>query len=373
MATCRLRGDKFEFIVKRKGLLPKPIYLTFDLKADGEAYCSHLEGLLDQGIIPEEFLQNENDGLTVRKVMIEYELTVPITQNDKNLLGVNRERIGDLRISEVTYDWAERFVLGMKRKRNLVPGTIRHHIGALARCFDWAVKKGYMPFNPLRIFPKGYATYTEEDKKYVELKEDQERDRRLEPGEEEMIRKVLMTEHKPAHKQRPLELEHRLALMLMFEMAIETAMRMREIYTLSKNQIDINKRTIFLVKTKNGDRRQVPLSSIAISALKLYFKEVPKRERGTGDLLFPFWNGSQNSKELTATTSKLSRKWKRIFEHAGCESMGFHDLRHEATSRFYERTTLSDLQIAKITGHKNLEMLRRYANLRASDLAGQLW
>lgn len=373
MATCRQRGSKFEFIIKRKGLLPKPIYLTFDSKGDGESYCSHLEGLLDQGIIPEEFIQNEDNGLAVRKVLIEYELTVPITQNDKNLLGVSCERIGDLRISDISYDWTERLISDMKRKRNLAPGTIRHHIGALARCFDWAVKKGYMPFNPLRMLPKGYAKYSQEDKKFVEVKEDQERDRRLEPGEEEMIRKVLMTEYKPEHKQRPLELAHRPELMLMFELAIETAMRMREIYTLTKNQIDIDKRTIFLEKTKNGDRRQVPLSSTAVNAVELYFKEGQKRGRGSGNLIFPFWNGLQSREGLTAVTSKLSRQWRRVFEHAGCKNLGFHDLRHEATSRFYERTTLSDLQIAKITGHKNLEMLKRYANLRASDLAGQLW
>lgn len=30
-------------------------------------------------------------------------------------------------------------------------------------------------------------------------------------------------------------------------------------------------------------------------------------------------------------------------------------------------------QIAKITGHKDLKMLKRYANLRGSDLADQLW
>ncbi len=46
---------------------------------------------------------------------------------------------------------------------------------------------------------------------------------------------------------------------------------------------------------------------------------------------------------------------------------------HEATSRFFERTKLSDLQIAKITGHKDPRMLSRYANLRGSDLANQLW
>jgi len=373
MATCRLRGSKFEFVVKRKGLLLKPIYLTFDSKEDGKAYCSHLEGLLDQGIVPEEFLHNEGTGLTVRKVLIEYELIVPITRNDKNILAVSRERIGDLRIFDITYDWAERLISDMKRKRNLAPGTIRHHIGALARCLDWALKKGYIPFNPLRMLPKGYAKYSEEDKKHVEVKEDQERDRRLESGEEEMIRMVLTTTLKPPHKQRPLGLDHRPAMLLMFELALETGMRMREIYTLSRRQINLSKCTIFLEKTKNGDRRQVPLSSVAVQALKRYFKEVPKIKSDADDLVFPFWNGVQSTNGLAAVTSKLSRQWRRVFDHASCSDLGFHDLRHEATSRYYERTTLSDLQIAKITGHKNLGMLKRYVNLRASDLAGQLW
>ncbi|MGS0893435.1 hypothetical protein ACVBGC_12960 [Burkholderia stagnalis] len=48
-------------------------------------------------------------------------------------------------------------------------------------------------------------------------------------------------------------------------------------------------------------------------------------------------------------------------------------MRHEATSRLYERTTLSDIQIAKITGHTDPKVLMRYANLRGSDLAARLW
>ena len=51
----------------------------------------------------------------------------------------------------------------------------------------------------------------------------------------------------------------------------------------------------------------------------------------------------------------------------------FHDLRHEATCRLYERTTLSDVLIAKITGHRDLRMLKRYASMRGSDLAVRLW
>ena len=73
------------------------------------------------------------------------------------------------------------------------------------------------------------------------------------------------------------------------------------------------------------------------------------------------------------TTALLSRQFARVFEAAECGDLRFHDLRHEATSRFFERTKLSDVQISRITGHKEPRVLRRYANLRGSDLAAQLW
>jgi integrase len=76
---------------------------------------------------------------------------------------------------------------------------------------------------------------------------------------------------------------------------------------------------------------------------------------------------------LRRTSSKLSGRWRTVARLAKCHDLHFHDLRHEATSRIYERTTLTDLQIAKITGHKDLKSLQRYANLRASSLAERLW
>ena len=148
--------------------------------------------------------------------------------------------------------------------------------------------------------------------------------------------------------------------------AIETAMRLREMYTLSYSQVSTKDRTIYLDKTKNGDKRQVPLSSVALVALENY----GLRKKGH---LFPWWDGDANSEVLKKTTGRLSRQFARIFDAAGCQDMRFHDLRHEATSRLYERTDLSDLEIAKITGHKDPKMLMRYANLRGSNLAGRLW
>ena len=52
---------------------------------------------------------------------------------------------------------------------------------------------------------------------------------------------------------------------------------------------------------------------------------------------------------------------------AGIEGLTFRDLRHEATSRLFEKG-LNPMEVAAITGHKTLQMLKRYTHLRAKDL-----
>lgn len=71
----------------------------------------------------------------------------------------------------------------------------------------------------------------------------------------------------------------------------------------------------------------------------------------------PLWDGADAS--LVYTSNKLSSQWARIFAAAGCEDLHFHDLRHEAVSRLFERTNLSDIEIAKISGHSSTKMLMR--------------
>lgn len=359
MATKRQRGERWEYCVKRRALLPRPIYLSFDTEAEGDAYVDRLEKLLDSGYIPPEFLQTKSEFSTVGDIIRAHLLSAPVKPNDQDLLGVLNARIGKTRLGAVNYKWAEDWIAGMKRGERFAPGTIRHYVGALARCFDWAHRQSVPEFavNPLRMLPRGYASYSQADGPAVE---DEQRDRRLAADEEGAIRRILAGE-KPDGKQRPLTLEHGAALICVFDLALETAMRLSEIFTLDAAQVDIRQRTIFLDKTKNGDKRQVPLSTVAVAVLERY-----PREPG---YLFPWFDGT-NKKRVT---SLLSRQFARVFRSAGCVDLHFHDLRHEATSRLYERTTLSDLQIAKITGHKDLRMLRRYANLRASDLATRLW
>lgn len=52
-------------------------------------------------------------------------------------------------------------------------------------------------------------------------------------------------------------------------------------------------------------------------------------------------------------------------------SYGFHDLRHESVSSFFERG-LNVVEVAIISGHRELRMLQRYTHLRAVDLLVKL-
>ena len=69
--------------------------------------------------------------------------------------------------------------------------------------------------------------------------------------------------------------------------------------------------------------------------------------------------------------SALRGLWDRSVKRADLQDLHFHDLRHEATSRFFE-LGLNVVEVAAITGHKDLKMLQRYTHLRAEDLARKL-
>lgn len=373
MAFKRFHNARWEYRI-RAAVLPRPLYLRFADEAEGDAYVRRLEALLERGVVPDEYKQSKPEKhRRVRAAIIDYKERHAVSAADLGYLKVLLDRLPPtLELRKVTYEWAADWVTTMKRVDNLAPSTIRHHVGALARCLDAEVRTGAMPSNPLRQLPRGYSTYTPEDAAVVAkagdgaAKADEERDRRLAPEEELRVREILAG-GKPDGRQRAFELHEAAALLLLFELALETAMRMSEMYTLDAAQVDFRKHTIFLDRTKNGSKRQVPMTTVAQAALRDY---LGRRREGQ---VFPWWHGTRAPEEMKRCTSQLSRQFGRIFDAAGCPDLRFHDLRHEATARLYERTTLTDLQIAKITGHRDIRMLARYANLRGSDLAARLW
>ena len=350
MAGKRQRENgTWEYKFQRKGLLERPVYFTFDDTEEGDLFAERIDELLDRGVVPAEL----SGGVvkTLGELINRYEL-VTVSQSDHDQIRSVRRRVESVRLAQFHYTWVEGWVEGM-RSEGMAPSTITKNVGMLARCVDWALRRELLslPANPLRLLPRGYASKGREEKTWVG-----ERDRRLSGDgvEEGAIRKVLSKER-----------EHS----MMFDMALETAMRMRETYTLTADQVRLDQNTIFLDKTKNGDKRQVPISSVLKKLLCEYLVGVGEDAR-----LFPsLWDGKTDMKSLKATTNRVSKLFKTRFEKAGANDLHYHDLRHEATARIYERTTLSDVEVASITGHKDPRMLKRYANLRGSSLASRLW
>ena len=132
MAAKRKRGESWEYIVKRKGALPKPISLTFRSEIEGDNYVAHLEKLLDAGIVPDEFRLKANAITTLAQSIDQYMDAVHITDDDISLLAAMRPIIGDRMLASVNYAWAESWVKDLQDGGG-APSTIRHKVGALAR------------------------------------------------------------------------------------------------------------------------------------------------------------------------------------------------------------------------------------------------
>jgi integrase len=381
MATIRKRkSGAIEVIFRCKRLFPGQITRTFDDEEEARIFVQRVENKFKKGILPSQFAQEaierKRGGFadrTLKTLIKEYQKSTSLSQEDQDKMRIHIERLGDESFLKIDYYWVERWILSMKREHNLAPGSIRKHVGSLSRLFTWAANKGMMNENPILRLPRGYAGYTEEDEMFAEKKVDKSRDVRIPPEDIAKIMDVIDGKRKRPDARRHLEIPDPDETRLIFTLAVESAMRLREMYTLSEAQVSLDKCTIFLDKTKNGDKRQVPLSSVANSALKDYLDMHPKGECKTDNLFPGLWNGELSVTELRKTTAKLSKRFGRILEHAGLPDASFHDLRHEATCQFFLRTTLTDTEIMRITGHKSHAMLKRYASLRGSELSNKLW
>ncbi|SOE08615.1 site-specific recombinase XerD [Hoeflea halophila] len=133
--------------------------------------------------------------------------------------------------------------------------------------------------------------------------------------------------------------------------ALATGMRRGEILGLAWDNVDLDARTAKILRTKNGHARTIPLSEDAIKVLV----KLPRE----GDQVFPI---SENAFRLS---------WERLKRRAGLIDLRFHDLRHEAVSRFFE-LGLNVPEVALISGHRDVRMLFRYTHPKAHELARKM-
>lgn len=136
-------------------------------------------------------------------------------------------------------------------------------------------------------------------------------------------------------------------------LSVETAMRQGELLGLKWDEVNFEKRIAFLKLTKNGEARAVPLSGGAIQVLQ----SIP---------------GVPGNKVLLVEKQSLHTVFKTACKRAKIEDFTWHDLRHESISRYAERGDFSILELASISGHKTLQMLKKYTHLQAEKLAKKM-
>jgi integrase len=134
--------------------------------------------------------------------------------------------------------------------------------------------------------------------------------------------------------------------------AIETGMRRGEIASMHWEHINWSSQTLSIPITKTEIPRTIPLSHKAIATLR----SLPRRIDGL------VWGVRPDS---------ITQAFERACKREGIEDLRFHDLRHEATSRFFEKG-LNVMEVSSITGHQDLRMLKRYTHIRPESLVDRL-
>ena len=294
--------------------------------------------------------------------------------------------MGSVRLVDANYAWLAAYVQRLKVQNNLGPNSIRHRVQALGRAIDEFARHNpkLVIQNPVRLLPKGYSTYTELDRRLVaevgkKVKEDVARDRRLHRGEEARIVEVLRGKQRD-DRPRGLMLLGGNALLTMFILIVYSGLRLREAYTLRRQQIDLVSKVMRVQSTKQWRGkvvfREVPMRQEVHAALEGYLST---RAMLPNAFLFPFMEEKPDM-TLTKVSQRLSARFKSAFEYAECIGLREHDLRHEATCRWLEMRDASGNwmfrleEVNRLMGWSaNSTMAQRYASFRGSDLADRMW
>ena len=324
MANIRKRGSVWQAQIRKPG--QRQLTKTFKVKRDATVWARQVESDTDRGV----FLDvTEAQQTTLSEALRRYESEIlpskksiaressRIKRLDRELGGYSLSRLSPSIISEYRNRWL----------KTHSPQTVKHEISLLSRVLNAAIKEWdiHLPHgNPVaRVtmpkLPRG-------------------RNRRLNQGEEQLLLSAL--EASPMGRSLVL-------------FALETAMRRGELAGMRWEDVNYHSQCLHIPLTKTDAPRDIPLSNRAVDVLR----SLPRRIDGK------VWGLALNS---------ISQTFQRACRRAGIEDLRFHDLRHEATSRLFEDKGLSLIEVALITGHKDLRMLQRYTHLRAETLVAKL-
>jgi len=320
MSNVRKRGNSWTAQVRIAGW--RSFTKTFKKKTDAVAWSVHLENKLRNAPVPTFVADNK---VTLSDLVIRYaeeiapshKSSVPETYR---LRAISRSWIGEL---DIRYLNKQQFSQYQKdRLEKVSVASVHAELSLIKRVLDTAIKQwGY-----------GIAENVIKTMKYS--KGSVSRTRRLEADEKDRILTAA-------------RLQRNEYICSIIEFAIETGMRRSEILKLKWCDINFHTGFASLFNTKNGEDRKVPLTKRCIEVLN----QLPRSH----EHVFP----------ISATC--LHQAWQRAVKRADIKDLRFHDLRHEAVSRFFEMG-MSVPEVALISGHKDLTQLFRYTHLNPENV-----
>ncbi len=362
--------------VRRRGM--PSIARTFNTKSDAQAWAAEIEREIRRGNVG--VLRQDAQKTTISEVLERYRAAVLPTSRDIGLpfmLNALAKRFGAYFVGNVAAIDVARWRDDLMAER-YAPKTVGHHLRALSALLNFAQHELSIQLpggNPVAGVRKP--------------KEGQARERRFKPGEREALLAECLNQDQLA----------------VVELAVETSMRRSELVGLRWEHVDLQRRTAHLPKTKTS-ARTVALSTAAIAALS----SLPRRIDGkvfrwaTPGGFGAVWQALIKRARKVHVLSKLREALAAdglsvdaieaeiravVYKHrkpspravallaqidstdSFLKDLHFHDLRHEATSRLFEKG-LGVMEVASMTGHKSLSMLKRYTHIEAEKLARKL-
>jgi integrase len=325
MASIFQRGKYWRAQVRHRGY--PTLTATFDTKLEAQQWAVQKEKELSENT-PEQVQQHIKDRqFTLSDALDRYEREILPTKSasaqhrEPSYIRSLRKDLGSVPLATLDGGKLTAAVSVWRSETGWSANHIRLHLALLSFLYGIARKEWGMSdiINPVPLIRKP--------------KMPGGRDRRLEGDEESRLLEACEA------------INPEVADIVRF--AIATAMRQGEILALTWERVDLQRHTVFLPTTKNGEPRLVPLSRTAEACLS-------RRQKDKG----PVW--SLNADSLKYYYFKAVKK-------AGITGLTFHDLRHEATSRLVEKG-LPIMTVQAITGHKSTQMLKRYTHISADKL-----
>jgi integrase len=332
MATIRKRNGKYQARIQRRGF--PTVARTFLTHRDAQQWARKMEVNVERTA-----LSGLHSRTTVRDLVLRYADEISPTKKGAKseilrLKTWSKSQFGAVQLSEVRTPMLARWRderLNMGRTGS----TVRNDLNTLSAVFRHAISEwGYEGLeNPVAALRRP----------------------RLSPGR---TRRVTDTEIAAVKR-----LTASICLPMIIDLAVETAMRLSELVTLRWQHINLPDRTVYLPETKNGYSRVIPLSSHAVTVFhELQRKQVSQVDTNVFNI---------TSHSITVAFRRAAYRLYRDSDGQLGKDLRFHDLRHEAVSRLFERG-LNPIEVASISGHRSIQVLARYTHIRIESLLAKL-